>query len=67
MSAHGPCLRIGVNEAAQDGPAHRGAFPVLARALHLPASAVAVTLGQTSQTRHAAADAAVLTLVLEIL
>ena len=67
--AHGPCLRIGVNEAAQDGRANRAACALLARALHIPASAVAVTLGQTSRekTLHVAGDAAVLTLVLETL
>ena len=45
MSAYGPCLRIGVNEAAEDGRANRAACVVLARTLHVPTSAVAVTLG----------------------
>jgi uncharacterized protein YggU (UPF0235/DUF167 family) len=69
ISAQGPCLRIGVNEAAKDGRANRAACAVLARALHVPASAVAVILGQTSRekTLHVAGDAATLTLVLETL
>jgi uncharacterized protein YggU (UPF0235/DUF167 family) len=69
ISAHGPCLRIGVNEAAQDGGANRAACAVLARVLRVPASAVAVTLGQTSREKilHVAGDASVLTLVLETL
>jgi uncharacterized protein len=69
ISSHGPCLRIGVNEAAQNGRANRAACALLARALHVPASAVAVTLGQMSRekTLHVAGDAAVLTLVLETL
>jgi uncharacterized protein YggU (UPF0235/DUF167 family) len=42
---------------------------VLARTLHVPTSAVAVTLGQTSRdkTLHVAGDASVLTTVLETL
>jgi uncharacterized protein YggU (UPF0235/DUF167 family) len=69
MSTHGPYLRIGVNEAAQDGRANRAACAVLARALHVPASAVAVMLGQTSRekTLHVAGDASILPLVLETL
>jgi uncharacterized protein YggU (UPF0235/DUF167 family) len=69
MSAHGPCLRIGVNEAAEDGRANSAACVVLARALHVPTSAVAVTLGQTSRdkTLHVAGDASILTTVLETL
>jgi uncharacterized protein YggU (UPF0235/DUF167 family) len=69
ISAHGPCLRIGVNEAAEAGRANRAACAVLARALDVLASAVAVTMGQTSRekTLHVAGDAAVLTLALETL
>ena len=69
ISAHGPCLRIGVNEAAEDGRANRAACAVLARVLHVPASAVAVTLGQTSRDKilHVAGDASILTTVLETL
>lgn len=67
VSSHGPCLRIGVNEAAEDGRANRAACAVLALALHVPASAVAVTLGQTSRdkTLHVAGDVSRLTAVLE--
>lgn len=51
VSARGPCLRIGVTEAAEDGRANRAACAVLAEALNVPASAVAVTLGQTSRNK----------------
>jgi uncharacterized protein YggU (UPF0235/DUF167 family) len=51
VSAHGPCLRIGVGEAAEDGRANRAACATLAQALDLPASAVAVTQGQTSRDK----------------
>ena len=69
VSAHGPCLRIAVNEAAEDGRANRAACAILAQALHVPSSAVAVTLGQTSRdkTLHVAGDAVLLTTKLETL
>jgi hypothetical protein len=69
VAAHGPCLRIGVNEAAQNGRANRAACAVLADALHVPISAVAVTRGQTSRdkTLHVAGDAALLSARLECL
>jgi uncharacterized protein YggU (UPF0235/DUF167 family) len=69
VSAHGPCLRIGVNAAAEDGRANRAACAVLAGALQVPASAVTVTLGQTSRdkTLHVDGDASLLTTVLETL
>ena len=51
VSARGPCLRIGVSEAAEDGRANRAACAVLADALDVPASAVAVTAGQTSRDK----------------
>jgi uncharacterized protein (TIGR00251 family) len=69
VSAHGPCLRIGVNEPPEDGRANRAVCAVLAEALNVPASAVSVTLGQTSRdkTLHVAGDASLLTAVLETL
>jgi len=69
MSVHGPCLRIGVNEAADGGRANRAACAVLADALHVPTSVIAVTLGQTSRdkTLHVAGDSAALTAILETL
>jgi uncharacterized protein (TIGR00251 family) len=69
VSTHGPCLRIGVNDPAEDGRANRAVCAVLAQALHLPASAVAVTLGHTSRdkTLHVAGDTALLTAKLETL
>jgi uncharacterized protein len=68
-SALGPCLRIGVSEAAEDGRANLAACAVLAAALHVPGSSVSVTLGQTSRdkTLHIAGDAALLTARLETL
>jgi uncharacterized protein len=67
VSAHGPCLRIGVNQAAEDGRANREACAVLAAALDVPASSVAVMLGQTSRdkTLHVAGDVDLLTARLE--
>ena len=68
-SSRGPCLRIGVNEAAEDGRANRAACTVLAEALDMPASAVTVTLGQTSRDKvfHVAGDASLLKTRLESL
>ncbi len=69
VSAHGPCLRIGVNEPPEDGRANRAVCAVMVDALHVPASAVAVTLGQASRdkTLHIAGDTTVLTARLETL
>ena len=69
VSAHGPCLRIGVNDPPEDGRANRAVCAVLAEALHVPASAVAVAFGQTSRdkTLHVAGDTALLTARLETL
>jgi hypothetical protein len=69
VSALGPCLRIGVNDPPEDGRANRAVCAVLAQALHVPAAAVAVTLGQTSRdkTLHVAGDTALLTARLETL
>ena len=68
-SSHGPCLRIGVGEAAEDGRANRAACGVLAETLGVPASAVTVTLGQTSRDKviHVAGDASLLEAKLESL
>lgn len=49
--AHGPCLRIGVNEAAENGRANRAVCAVLAAALDVPVSSVSVTLGRTSRDK----------------
>jgi hypothetical protein len=61
-AAEGERLRIGVAEAAEDGRANRAACATLARALDLPASAVAVVAGQTSRekTLRVAGDPAAL-------
>lgn len=69
VSAHGPCLRIGVSEPPEDGRANRAVCAALATALRVPASAVAVTLGHTSRdkTLHVAGDIALLTARLETL
>jgi uncharacterized protein (TIGR00251 family) len=68
-SAHGPCLRIGVTDPPEDGRANRAVCATLAEALRVPASAVAVTLGQTSRdkTLHVAGDTALLIVRLETL
>jgi hypothetical protein len=67
LSAGGPCLRIGVNEPPEGGQANRAACHALAVALGVPASAVAVILGQSSRdkTLHVTGDAARLAAVLE--
>jgi uncharacterized protein YggU (UPF0235/DUF167 family) len=67
QSARGPCLRIGVSEPPEGGQANRAACDVLAVVLGVPASAVAVILGQTSRekTLFVAGDAARLIAVLE--
>jgi uncharacterized protein len=69
VSAHGPCLRIGVNEPPEDGRANRAVCAVLAEALDVPTAAVAVTLGQTSRdkTLHVAGEPTLLTARLETL
>ena len=50
-SPRGPCLRIGVTEAAEGGRANAAACAVLADALDLPTSSVAVALGHTSRDK----------------
>lgn len=69
VSANGPCLRIGVNEAPEDGRANSAACAILAAALDVPANTVAVALGQTSRdkTLHIEGDTALLTTRLETL
>lgn len=49
--ADGPRLRIGVTEAAEAGRANRAACAALARALGLPASAVALAAGTASRDK----------------
>ena len=68
-AAHGPCLRIGVNEPPEDGRANRAVCAVLAGALRIPISSVTVTLGQSSRekTLHVSGDTSVLIEKLEIL
>jgi uncharacterized protein len=68
-SQRGPCLRIGVSEAAEDGRANRAACAALAEALGVPASTVTVTLGQTSRDKvlHVAGDTSLLESRLESL
>lgn len=50
-SADGPRLRIGVNEAAQDGKANRAAGAILANALGVAPSAVTVAIGASSREK----------------
>lgn len=65
----GERLRIAVSEAAEDGRANRAACALLARALDLPASAVAVASGAASRdkTLRVAGDPAAITARLEAL
>jgi hypothetical protein len=65
----GASLRIGVTEAAEGGRANRAVCAVLAEALRVPKSSVAVTLGQTSRekTLRVAGDPAGLVSLLEAL
>ncbi|MFL5284111.1 MAG: DUF167 domain-containing protein [Rhodopila sp.] len=68
-SSRGPCLRIGVSEAAADGRANRAACTMLAKALDVPPSAITVTLGQTSRDKvlHVAGNISLLEARLESL
>ena len=68
-AVEGERLRIGVAEAAEDGRANRAACATLARALDLPASAVAVVAGMTSRekTLRIQGDPAALASMLEAL
>jgi uncharacterized protein YggU (UPF0235/DUF167 family) len=68
-AADGERLRIGVAEAAEAGRANRAACATLARALDLPASAIAVTAGLTSRekTLRVTGDPAALGTLLEAL
>jgi uncharacterized protein (TIGR00251 family) len=56
-AVEGERLRIGVSEAAEDGRANRAACATLARALGVPASAVAVVAGLTSRDKTIRIDA----------
>ena len=62
-SADGPRLRIGVTDAAEDGRANRAACATLARALHVPLSAVQLIHGATNREKTLAVlgDVGVLT------
>lgn len=68
-SADGARLRIGVTEAAENGRANRAACVMLARALDVPAAAVAVVAGATSREKRIAVngDPAALAERLEVL
>jgi uncharacterized protein YggU (UPF0235/DUF167 family) len=65
----GERLRIGVTEAAEGGQANRAACALLARALDVPAGAVAVASGATARekTLRVAADPAAILPRLEAL
>jgi uncharacterized protein len=68
-STQGPCLRIGVTEAAEGGRANRAVCATLAEVLRVPNSAVTVTLGQTCRDKmlRVAGDPTLLTARLESL
>lgn len=50
-SATGPRLRLAVNAAPEDGRANRALCALLAEALHVPPSAIAVVQGATSREK----------------
>jgi uncharacterized protein len=62
LSADGPRLRIGVNEAAEDGKANKAASAILAAAMGVAASAVTVAIGASSREKvmHVTGDPMVL-------
>jgi uncharacterized protein YggU (UPF0235/DUF167 family) len=68
-SADGPRLKLAVNEAPEDGRANRAICALLAAALHVPPSQVAVVQGAASRekTCHIAGDPAQLSKALETL
>lgn len=61
-SVEGERLRIGVSAAAEDGRANRAACAILARALEIPVSVIAVVAGATSREKllRIAGDPAIL-------
>ena len=69
MSADGPRLRIGVNEAAEAGKANRAASVILADALGVAPSAVTVAIGASSREKvmHVTGDQAILAARLDAL
>ena len=60
MDQDGLRLLIGVREAPEDGRANRAACAALAEALHVPPSAVSVTVGASNRrkTLHVVGDPA---------
>jgi uncharacterized protein YggU (UPF0235/DUF167 family) len=68
-SADGPRLKLAVNEAPEDGRANRAICALLAGALHVPPSRIAVVQGAASRekTCHIAGDPAALLKILETL
>jgi uncharacterized protein YggU (UPF0235/DUF167 family) len=65
-SADGPRLKLAVNAAPEDGRANRAICALLATALHVPPSRIAVVQGATSRekTCHIAGDPVALALLL---
>nr|WP_237182421.1 DUF167 domain-containing protein [Roseomonas marmotae] len=61
-AADGPRLKLAVNEAPEDGRANRAICALLAEALHVPPSRIAVVQGAASRekTCHIAGDSAAL-------
>ena len=53
VGVHGGALKIVVAAAPEKGRANRGVVKLLAEALGLPSSAVAITSGETSQDKVA--------------
>ena len=53
VGAHGGALKISVAAAPERGKANRAVITILAAALRLPASAVTIAAGETSQDKIA--------------
>jgi hypothetical protein len=49
---HGDAIKVAVKQAAQDGKANKAIEAFLAKELGLPKSAVEVTSGHTSRSKH---------------
>ncbi len=51
VCGNGPCLRIGVSEAAEGGRANQATCAVFAKAIGILASTVTIVLGQASRRK----------------
>ncbi len=51
VSALGPCLRVGVTEAAEDGRANKAVCALMASVLSVPVGSVSVLVGHASRDK----------------